>query len=297
MKILVSGSTGFIGSSLIPFLQEKGCEVLKLVRVRGDLASDEIGWDPHRGVINPPLLEGIDGVIHLAGESISGRWTPDKKKKIYSSRVEGTKLLCNSLNSLKKSPSVMVCASAIGYYGSRGDEILTEESSRGEGFLSDVCFDWENATNCCNTRVVNARFGVVLSPKGGALKQMLPVFKMGLGGKLGSGKQWMSWVALEDVLRTLYFSLTSKLSGPLNIVSPDPVTNAAFTKTLGEILYRPTFMTVPSWAVKWALGEMGEQLLLSSQRVVPDKLEKAGFKFSYLKIASLKDDFVPTLET
>lgn len=181
---------------------------------------------------------------------------------------------------LEKKPSVLICASAIGYYGSRGDEILTEESSKGEGFLADVCYDWEKAANRYQLRVVNARLGVVFSSKGGALKQMLPVFKLGLGGKLGTGNQWMSWVALEDILRALHFALTSHLSGPLNIVSPHPVTNETFTKTLGKVLHRPTLMTVPKWAIKWVMGEMGEQLLLSSQRVVPNKLEKADFQFS-----------------
>lgn len=278
MKILVSGSTGLIGSALIPFLKEKGHDVLKLVRVKADLHSDEIGWDPQRGVINPPLLEGIDAVIHLAGENIMGRWTDAKKKRIFTSRVEGTKLLCKAF---KTPPSVFICASAIGFYGNRGDEILTEESSKGLGFLSDVCSEWEKAAQVLKTRVVNARFGMVLSKRGGALKQMLPVFKWWMGGVMGSGNQWMSWVAIEDVLRAIDFILISQLTGPVNIVSPNPVTNLEFTKTLGNVLHRPTFMGMPTWAVKLVFGEMGEELLLSSQRVLPQKLENAGYRFTY----------------
>ena len=285
MKIAVSGSTGLIGSALVPFLKEQGHEVFKLVRVRADLLPDEIGWDPHCGVINPALLEGMDAVVHLAGENIMGRWTEAKKEKIRSSRVEGTKLLCQALGSLKHPPSVFVAASAIGYYGDRGDEILTEKSPKGEGFLSGVCEQWEEAVRALKekgSRIVNLRIGMVLSGKGGALKQMLPVFKWGLGGKMGAGNQWMSWIAIDDLIRIIDFALhKDQLAGALNAVSPEPVTNQTFTETLGKLLHRPAFMAIPAFAVKLVFGQLGTELLLSSERVVPRRLEEAGYSFAY----------------
>lgn len=285
MKILVSGSTGLIGSSLIPFLEEKGHEVFRLVRVRADLLPREIAWDAHRGVINPPLLEGMDAVVHLAGESIMGRWTQAKMGNIRTSRVEGTKLLCQALCSLEKPPSVFICASAIGYYGDRGDEVLPEQRAVGQGFLADVCKEWEESTRSVSKkgiRALNLRIGMVLSAKGGALKQMLPVFKWGMGGRMGEGNQWMSWIAIDDLVRIMDFALhQNKLVGPLNAVSPFPVTNQVFTDTLGSLLHRPTFMAMPSFAVKLVFGQLGTELLLSSQRVQPKKLEEAGFVWDY----------------
>lgn len=285
MKIAVSGSTGLIGSALVPFLKEQGHEVFKLVRVRADLLHDEIGWDPQRGVINPSLLEGMDAVVHLAGENIMGRWTEAKKEKIRRSRVQGTKLLCQALGSLKHPPSVFVAASAIGYYGDRGDEILTEKSSKGNGFLSDVCQQWEEVSSPLKEkgiRIVNLRFGMVLSSKGGALKQMLPVFKWGLGGKMGAGNQWMSWIDIDDLIRIIDFALRKdQLAGPINAVSPNPVTNQTFTETLAKQLRRPAFMAMPAFAVKLVFGQLGTELLLSSERVAPRKLEEAGYPFAY----------------
>lgn len=285
MKIAVSGSTGLIGSALIPFLKEQGHEVFKLMRVRADLLPDEIGWDTHRGVINPSLLEGMDAVVHLAGENIMGRWTEAKKEKIRTSRVVGTKLLCQALCSLKHPPSVFVAASAIGYYGDRGDETLIEKSPKGEGFLPNVCEQWEEATGALKekgSRIVNLRIGMVLSGKGGALKQMLPVFKWGLGGKMGLGNQWMSWIAIDDLIRIIDFALhKEQLAGSLNAVSPYPVTNQTFTETLGKLLHRPTFMAMPACAVKLVFGQLGTELLLSSTRVSPRKLEEAGYPFAY----------------
>lgn len=284
MKILISGSSGLVGSSLVSFLKEKGHEIFKLVRVRADLLPNEIAWDPDRGVINPPLLEGVDAVVHLAGENIMGRWTKTKKERIRDSRVEGTKLLCQAFCGLKKLPSTFICASAVGYYGNRGNEILTEQSAKGEGFLSDVCADWEEAANGAmanGIRTVNLRMGMVLSSKGGALKQMLPIFKCCLGGKMGSGAQWMSWIALDDLTRMVEFILhQDTLAGPVNAVAPSPVTNTEFTETLGKVLHRPAFMSVPALAVKLVFGELGNELLLASQRVKPQKLEQAGYTFT-----------------
>ena len=285
MRIVVSGATGLIGSSLVPFLRERGHEVHKLIRSRANLGENEIAWDPDRGVIDSSLLEGMDAMIHLAGENILGRWTETKKEKIWKSRVEGTRLLCEALSARQHPPLVFISASAIGYYGDRGEETLTEASAKGEGFLSDVCAEWEKSSQFLQEKgiwTLALRFGMVLSPRGGALKQMLHIFKLGLGGVLGSGKQWMSWIALEDVLRFIEFALhQNSLAGPVNVVSPCPVTNFAFTKALGHILHRPTFMGVPACAVKVMFGELGREVFLSSERVLPAKLEAAGFSFAY----------------
>jgi uncharacterized protein (TIGR01777 family) len=285
MKILVSGSTGLIGSALIPFLEEKGHEVFKLVRGHTDLLPHEIAWDSVQGMIHPSLLEGMDAVVHLAGENIMGRWTEAKKAKIRTSRVEGTKLLCQVLCALKSPPSVFIGASAIGYYGDRGDEILTEQSAQGKGFLAEVCGEWEESTRMVRERgmrTLNLRIGMVLSAKGGALKHMLPIFKWGMGGRMGKGNQWMSWVAIDDLIATIDFALhQQKMSGPLNVVSPFPVTNQTFTETLGRLLHRPVFMAMPAFEVKWVFGQLGIEVLLSSERVQPAKLEEAGFVFAY----------------
>ena len=263
MKILISGTSGLIGSALCAYLSEKGHQIFKLKR------DQEIS------------LESFDAVIHLAGESIAGRWNEKKKEEIRNSRIESTKKLGRALSQLKHPPKVFICASAIGFYGDRGDELLTEESTRGKGFLSDVCVDWE-AASLNEIRTANLRFGIVLSPNGGALKQMLVPFKIGLGGPLGSGKQYMSWVALEDVIRAIDFVLHhEELSGPINITAPAPVTNEEFTPALGKALHRPTFLKVPAFAIKWLLGEMGEALLLSSTRAIPKKLLDAHFEFKY----------------
>lgn len=285
MKVLVSGSSGLIGSALISFLQANQHEVYRLVRGKADLLPHEIAWDPQRGVINPPLLEGLDAVVHLAGENIMGRWTEAKKEKIRASRVNGTRLLSQALCQLKNPPNVFVCASATGYYGDRGTEFLTEQSSKGEGFLADVCEEWEEATRAASEkgiRTLNLRFGMVLSSKGGALKQLLPIFKWGLGGQVGNGKQYISWIAIDDLVRIIEFVIENeKLAGPVNTISPHPVTNAEFTKTLGHLLHRPTFLSIPAFAIRLIFGELGKETLLCSQYVVPEKLEKAGFQFEY----------------
>lgn len=285
MKILVTGSSGLIGSSLVSSLLLNQHQVYKLVRSRADLLPHEIAWDPHRGVINPELLEGLDAVVHLAGESIMGRWTYSKKKLIRESRVEGTRLLSTALSQLQHPPASFICASAIGYYGNRGEEILTEKSAKGRGFLADVCAEWEEATKSAvekGIRTVNLRIGAVLSLNGGALKQMLTPFKWGLGGKFGSGKQYMSWIVLDDVVRIIDEAIQQKhLSGPVNAVSPYPVTNAEFTKTLGHVLHRPTLFNMPAYVVHLIFGQLGDEVLLNSARVKPEKLEETDFRFAY----------------
>lgn len=285
MKILVSGSSGLVGSALIAYLKEKHHDVYKLVRARADLLPVEIAWDPERGVVNLPLLEGFDAVIHLAGESIMGRWTASKKKKIEESRVKGTALLCQALSQLKRPPSVCIVASAIGYYGNRGNDVVNENSVKGEGFLAHVCEEWEKATRDASEkgiRVINLRLGMVLSKIGGALKQMLPIFKLGLGGQMGRGTQYVSWIAIDDLVRLIDFTIhQEKLAGPVNGVTPFPVTNQEMTQLLGKILHRPTFMTMPAFMVELVFGQMGQEVLLSSTRVEPKKLEKAGFHYEY----------------
>lgn len=292
MKILVSGSTGLVGSSLIPFLTTGGHEVKALVRPGTSRASATPGaatWDPAKGSIDESALTGIDAVVHLAGESIAqGRWTAEKKRRIRESRVGSTRLLSETLAKLPQRPSTLVCASAIGFYGDRGDEVLTEESNTGSGFLAEVCREWEAATQPAadaGIRVVNLRFGVILSGGGGALRQMLTPFKLGVGGKIASGRQYMSWVTLDDVVGAIHHALmTDSLRGPVNVVSPQPVTNAEFTKTLGRVLGRPTIFPMPGFAARLALGEMADELLLSSQRVQPGKLRASGYNFRHTEL-------------
>lgn len=285
MKILVTGSSGLIGSELVSFLQRSGYEVYKLVRSRADLLEHEIAWDVDRGVINPLLLEGLDAVVHLAGENIMGRWTTDKKERIRKSRVNGTRLLCQALCQLKYPPATFICASAVGYYGNRGDEILVEQSGVGHGFLAHVCEEWEEATRMAaekGIRTLNLRIGFVLSAKGGGLKHMLTIFKWGLGGKIGTGQQYMSWITLDDLIRIILFLLREEqLAGPINAVSPHPVTNEEWTKTLGHVLHRPTFFSMPTAVVQLLFGELGQEVFLNSTRVKPQKLEESNFHFDY----------------
>ena len=291
MKILISGSHGLVGTALIKALQPDGHDIYRLVRHYPD-SPDQIEWSPERYSIALSLIEGFDAVVHLAGESIAeGRWTDEKKRKIRESRTKGTKLLADALGNLTARPRVMLSASAIGYYGDRDDEVLTEASAPGNDFLSEVCVEWENATShakAMGVRVVNTRFGIILDKEGGALKKMLPPFRMGIGGRIGSGKQWMSWIALDDVVGALKFALTNEsLAGPVNFVAPNPVRNADFTKALGHALSRPTFLPIPAFGVRFAFGEMADALLLSSQRVEPKVLNEAEYQFQYpsLKLA------------
>ncbi|HKB64914.1 MAG TPA: TIGR01777 family oxidoreductase [Pyrinomonadaceae bacterium] len=285
MKILIGGSHGLVGTALIKSLEAQGHEIFRLVR-HAPNSKTEVEWSPDRYSIALARIEGFDAVVNLAGESIAeGRWTDDKKRRIRESRVKGTKLLGDALANLTVPPKTFVCASAIGYYGNRGDELLTEASAPGDGFLSKVCAEWEEATALAiekGIRVVNARFGVILDTNGGALKKMLPPFRMGVGGRIGSGKQWMSWIALDDVIGALNFALKKdSLRGPVNFVAPAPVINAEFTKTLGKVLSRPTIFPIPAFAIKLMFGEMGEALLLGGQRVAPERLTEAGYAFHY----------------
>jgi uncharacterized protein (TIGR01777 family) len=282
MKVLISGSHGLVGKALISSLVEDGHEVVRLVRGGHTLGQLEIEWHPSQGRIDAQRLEGFDAVFHLAGESIaSGRWTDDKKRTIRDSRTKGTSLLSETIAQLSQPPAVFISASAIGYYGNRGDEELTEESVPGNDFLSSVCVEWEEAARPASDkgiRTILARFGIILDLNGGALAKMLTPFRMGIGGRVGDGRQWMSWIALDDVVNALKFLLLdSAVHGPVNIVAPNPVTNAEFTKTLGRVLSRPTIFPVPAFGARLAFGEMADGLLLSSQRVDPAVLEERGF--------------------
>ncbi len=290
MRLLLSGSHGLVGKALVTRLEAASHEIFRLVRYAPSSES-EIEWSPDRYSIALARLDGFDAVIHLAGESIAeGRWNEEKKKRIRESRVKGTKLLGDALANVSRPPKSLIGASAIGYYGNRGDEILTETSAPGDGFLADVCVEWEKATQLATEkgiRVVNTRFGIILSPEGGALAKMLTPFRMGVGGKIGTGKQWMSWIALDDVVEGVMYALTNEsLRGPVNFVAPNPVTNAEFTKTLGRVLSRPTFFPVPAFAARVAFGEMADALLLSSQRVAPTRLKAGGYQFSYSELRS-----------
>lgn len=286
MKILISGSHGLVGQALIKGLVEDGHEVCPLVRRERAVGSCEVNWHPERRSIDQQHLEGFQAVVHLAGESIaSGRWTDAKKRAIRDSRVVGTTILSDALAGLSSPPKAFISASAIGFYGNRHDELLTEQSGPGKDFLADVCKEWEAATLPAKEkgiRVVLSRFGIILDSEGGALAKMLPPFRMGVGGKMGDGKQWMSWIALDDVTGALRFALNNEsLSGPVNLVAPQPVTNAEFTKALGEALGRPSLFPLPSFAARLAFGEMADALLLTSQKVAPQVLEQANFKFKY----------------
>jgi hypothetical protein len=284
MKYLITGSSGLVGSALVSSLRQEKHEVVRLVRRAGKHPEPELVWEPEHGSLNPDDLESFDVVVNLAGENISeGRWNAEKKRRIYDSRVKGTTLLCETLARLKTPPRVLVSASAMGYYGDRGKQVLDEESSMGTGFLAEVCRDWEAATLPAvdkGIRVVNLRIGLVLTPEGGALKTMLTPFKLGLGGVVGSGEQYMSWITRDDLVRAIQFCVQhTSLNGPVNGLGPQPVTNIAFTRALGKALHRPTVMPLPAFMVKTLMGEMGEALLLGSTRVLPQRLLDEGFEF------------------
>jgi len=287
MRVAVSGSTGLVGSEVAASLSAAGHEVVRLVRRAPAPGERAVRWDPEKGKADAAGLEGLEAVIHLAGENIaSGRWSAARKAVIRDSRVNGSRFLCETLAGLARPPKTIVCASAIGYYGDRGADVLTEESSPGAGFLPEVCREWEAASAPAarkGIRVVALRIGMVLSPKGGALPRMLPLFRAGLGGVIGSGRQYVSWVALDDLPRIILHALQrGDLSGPVNAVAPRPVTNREFTEALGKALSRPTPLPVPAFALRLAVGrEMADGLLLASARVVPKRLEETGYRFRF----------------
>jgi hypothetical protein len=285
MHVAVSGSRGLVGSALVPVLQTGGHRIVRLVRGQ---ASDphDARWDPASGIQDPARLAGVDAAVHLAGENIAARrWTEAQKDAIRRSRVEGTRRLCEALAGLAPPPRVLVAASATGLYGDRGDELLTEESVPGAGFLAQVCRGWEAAAEPAKRagiRVVHLRFGMVLSPRGGALGKMLTPFQLGAGGRMGSGRQYVSWVAIDDAIGAVLHALaTNDLRGPVNVVAPTPVTNAEFARTLARVMRRPALVPLPAFAARLAFGEMADALLLASARVVPAKLQASGYRFRF----------------
>jgi uncharacterized protein (TIGR01777 family) len=284
MRIAVSGATGLVGSDLVLSLKTRGHQVTRIVRA--GKADDDVVWDPPSGQMDGANLNGLDAVIHLAGENIAGRrWSAEQKARIRDSRVQGTSLLSDTLAKLPQRPRTLISASAIGFYGDRGDEELTEASSAGTGFLAEVCQEWEDATAAAEKagiRVVHLRFGVILSAKGGALAKMLTPFRMGVGGRIGSGRQWMSWIAIDDAAGAIIHALTTEtLRGPVNGVAPGAVTNQEFTKTVGKVLSRPTIFPMPGFAARLAFGEMADELLLAGMRVLPKALTHSGYHFLY----------------
>jgi len=288
LRVAVTGSTGLIGSALVPTLRAEGHRVVRLVRSRVEAGSGDVLWDPAKEEVDAAGLEGLDAVVHLAGENVGKPWSAAQKVRIRESREKGTRTLARALARLKQPPKVLVSASATGYYGDRGDEVLDESAGNGTGFLAEVCRVWEaeaQPARDAGIRVVHPRIAVVLSREGGALEKMLLPFRLGVGGKVGSGKQWMSWVELDDVVEAIRFALRrEEVEGPVNLTAPNPVTNEEFTRTLGRVLGRPTLLPVPGFALKLALGEMAEETVLASQRAVPDRLTKAGFRFRYPEI-------------
>lgn len=288
-KVLMAGASGLVGSALIPVLEAEGAKVTRMVR--SPAHAGEIEWHPNQDELGTAQLEGFDAVINLAGESIAeGRWTEEQKKKIRDSRVNGTHLLSEAIVKLTRKPRVFLCASATGIYGDRGDEILHEHSESGGGFLAGVCREWEKATEPASragVRVVNMRFGPILAREGGMLAKLLTPFKLGMGGKVGSGKQYISWVAIDDVIQAAKLALRNEsIRGPVNFVSPNPVTNEEFTRALGQALSRPTIMAMPAFAARLAFGEMADEMLLASQRVEPKRLKDAGYEFKYPELGN-----------
>jgi uncharacterized protein (TIGR01777 family) len=280
--ILVSGASGLIGTALVRVLRSQNYEVKRLVR-RPASASDEVSWYPDRGEIEPRAMDGVTAVVNLAGENLSQRWTTSARQRIRSSRIEATTLLARTIGTSSPRPGVLVSASAMGIYGTHRDDPVDEGASLGDDFLASVCKEWEAAAHPASdagVRVAFSRTGLVLARDGGVLGKILLPFRLGLGGTLGAGHQWMSWIALTDVVRALLYMIeTETLAGAVNVVAPSAVTNAEFTDTLGRVLGRPTFTTVPAFALKLALGQMAEDTALASQRVIPRRLNEAGFQF------------------
>lgn len=284
-RILISGASGLVGSALVPFLKSQGCEITRLVR-HVPRVSTELQWEP-RQPLSPNLVSSFDAIIHLSGENVSGRWTEAKKQRIRESRVISTRNLARAVAVAEERPKIFVCASAIGYYGSRSDEILTEDSAPGTGFLAEVCREWEKATGPASDariRTLNLRIGIVLSKSGGALKQMLLPFRLGVGGRIGNGRQWWSWIHIDDMVAAVWHILqnsTGDFSGPVNLVSPNALTNLEFTQTLARALHRPAVLPIPAFVARLAFGELADEGLLASARVQPERLLGSGFKFRF----------------
>jgi hypothetical protein len=303
-RILVSGASGPIGTALLASFANQGTQIVRLVRGRAQNAG-QVSWDP-LAPVPPAAVSGFDAVVHLAGESVVGRWTDEKKKAIRESRVLGTQNLAAALARCDAKPRVLVCASAVGFYGDRGEEVLREESAAGQGFLPSVCREWEDATQAAaaaGIRTVNVRIGLVLTAKGGALGKMLTPFKLGLGGRMGSGQQWMSWIHVDDIVGGIQHVIGTEsvvaplnrapLNGPVNLVAPNPVRNAEFTKVLASVLGRPAFFPVPEFALRLAFGEMAAgELLLASQRVEPGKLLASGYVFRFSELRAALENLV-----
>lgn len=284
MRVAITGSSGLIGTALSDALRAAGHEPIAVVR--RSPAAGEIGWDPAAGTMNPADLSGVDAVVHLAGAGIGDhRWTDSYKREIRDSRVRSTNLLSETIAAATDGPRVLLSGSAIGFYGSRGDEVLDETSAAGTGFLAEVCIDWETSTAmaaAAGVRVALLRTGIVLSRDGGALKKQLPIFKLGLGGRFGSGAQWQSWISIDDEVAAIMFLLDHDIAGPVNLTAPAPVTNAEFTKTLAAVLRRPAILPIPSFGPKMLLGsELATNLLFDGQRVVPKVLQDAGYRFQH----------------
>jgi uncharacterized protein (TIGR01777 family) len=283
--VAITGASGLIGRALLARLRLNGTRVRRIVRAPDPDSPDDIVWDPMRGVLQPRDLEGVETVVHLAGEPIAQRWTGARREAIRESRVRGTELLARALVALDQKPKVLLSGSAVGYYGDRGDDAVNEESAPGTDFLAGVAREWEQATGAAKDagiRVVLLRTGIVLSPRGGALERLLPPFRLGVGGPIGTGRQWMSWIALEDHLRAMEHAIaTTGLHGPVNLVAPNPVTNAEFAATLGRVLGRPALVTVPSFALELLYGEMARATILAGQRVLPNALLRNGFHFAH----------------
>jgi uncharacterized protein len=281
-SVAITGSSGLIGSALARALEAEGRRVLHLVR-RGARSDSEITWNPARGEIDARRLEGVDAIVNLAGENLTQRWTDDAKRRIRDSRVQSTELIARTVANLAAKPRAFLSGSAIGIYGDRADLELDESSALGNDFLSSVCKEWEAATAAASNagiRVVHLRTGIVLAKRGGALEKMMLPFRFGVGGKIGSGQQWLSWIALSDIVRALTFLLDREhVSGAVNLVAPNPVTNEEFSRTLGQVMHRPSFFSVPRAALKIVMGEMADDTVLASQRAKPARLTSAGFAF------------------
>ena len=284
LTVAVSGATGLIGTALVQRLRAGGHDVRRLLRSSRHAAPGDVVWDPASGALHPTALTGVDAIVHLAGEPVAHRWTTERKHAIRASRVRATEQLALAIRAMDPRPRVVLSGSAVGYYGDRGDALLDEKSGPGTGFLSDVCVAWEDAAAPiaeAGVRVVTLRTGIVLSPRGGALAKLLPIFRLGGGGPLGSGRQWMSWIALGDHLRAMEHAIGAEsLHGPVNLVAPNPVTNADFATTLGRVLARPALVPVPAFALELLYGEMARSTLLAGQRVLPRSLSASGFEFA-----------------